>query len=230
MPEICKSSAPSYESTRGYSGNGDRGVSSFATFMIISPVCFFLGMLFSALPYDYPLLWTSDVTPNAYYDQLETHLRFIHASPPLISRMLHIAIGIGFFGLFIKLFKPSEANLLFDGASLVLYVVAVVVYISNIVKGLRIVTNGTYGADESDPSLVIGRVDSLKVLAASNTILALMLVGILVLQAGEWYAERKDHDETAKFEKEEEMKILASRGQRSLSLSHSAKSHSKKKQ
>lgn len=187
-------------------------------------------MLFAALPYDYPLLWTSDATPDAYYDQLETHLRFIHASPPLISRMLHIAIGIGFFGLFIKLFKPSEANLLFDGASLVLYVVAVVVYISNIVKGLRIVTNGTYGTDESDQSLAIGRIDSLKVLAASNTILALMLVGILVLQAGEWYAERKDHDETAKFQKEEEMKVLASRGQRSVSISHTTKSHLKKKQ
>ncbi|POS88219.1 hypothetical protein EPUL_000799 [Erysiphe pulchra] len=229
MPETSKNSPSSYELPRGYSGNGGRGVSSFATFMIISPVCFFLGILFSALPYDYPLLWTSDVTPDAYYDQLETHLKFIHASPPLISRMLHIAIGIGFFGLFIKLFKPSEANLLFDGASLVLYVVAVVVYISNIVKGLRIVTNGSYGADENDPNLAIGRVDSLKVLAASNTILALMLVGILVLQAGEWYAERKDHDETAKFVKDE-MKVLASKGQRSLSISHTTKSHSKKKQ
>ncbi|KAI6250358.1 Secretory component protein SHR3 [Erysiphe necator] len=230
MPEISKNTSSSYESPRGHGGSGVRGVSSFATFMIISSVCFFLGMLFSALPYDYPLLWTSDVTPDAYYDQLEMHLRFIHASPPLISRMLHIVIGIGFFGLFIKLFKPSEANLLFDGASLVLYVVGVIVYISNIVKGLRIVTNGSYGADEIDSSLAFGRVDSLKVLAASNTILALMLVGILVLQAGQWYAERKDHDETARFEREEEMKVLATRGQRTLSVSHTTKSHSKKKQ
>ena len=38
----------------------------------------------------------------------------------------------------------------------------------------------------------MGREDSLKVLSASNTILALVLVGVLVLQAGQWYAERKD--------------------------------------
>ena len=151
-----------------------------------------LGMLFSSFPYDYPLLWTSAVTPDAYYDFLENHLKFIHASPSIIPRILHIAITVGFIGFFIKLFKPSEANLLFDGTSLVLYVVGVVVYITNIVKGLRIVTLGMYGTPENgDPELAIGREDSLRVLAASNTILALVLVGVLVLQAGQWYAEEK---------------------------------------
>merc|ERR1712225_218418 len=103
---------------------GEGGSNSFATFMIIGPVCFFLGMLFSSFPYDYPLLWTTEATPAAYYDQLEIHLRFLHASPPIIARILHIAITVGFVGFFIKLFKPSEANLLFDGASLVLYLIA----------------------------------------------------------------------------------------------------------
>jgi len=134
-------------------------------------------MLFSSFPYDYPLLWTSAETPAAYYDQLETHLRFLHASPPIIPRILHIAVSVGFCGFFIKLFKPSEANLLFDGASLVLYVIGVVVYITNIVKGLRIVTLGIYGVPEGDTEIAIGREDSLRVLAASNTILALVLVG-----------------------------------------------------
>lgn len=209
-----------------------RGVSSFATSMIIGPICFFLGILFSALPYDYPLLWTSESAPEAYYDQLEIHQKFLYASPPLFSRILHIAIGIGFSGLFIKLFKPTDANLLFDGASLVLYVVGVIVYISNIVKGLRIVTDGTYGKldiGESNPEMIIGREDSLKILAASNAILALVLVGILVLQAGQWYAERKEHDDVARLE-EEEMKINASRGTRTPSISYSSRNGSKKKQ
>ena len=50
----------------------------------------------------------------------------------------------GLVGLIIKLYKPSESNMLFDGGSLVLYMVAVIVYIANIVKGLRIVNDGTY--------------------------------------------------------------------------------------
>lgn len=98
--------------------------------------------------------------------------------------------------------------MLFDGASLVLYMCGVTVYIANIVKGLRLVSDGRYGdyvadkiaAGELDESSagaggggqILGREDSLKVLSASNTILALVLVGVLALQAGQWYAERKD--------------------------------------
>ncbi|KAL3417804.1 secretory component protein [Phlyctema vagabunda] len=214
-----------YEKPRGQGGSG-----SFATFMIIGPTCFFLGMLFSSFPYDYPLLWTSVETPAAYYDQLETHLKFIHASPPIIPRILHIAISVGFCGFFIKLFKPSEANLLFDGASLVLYVVGVVVYITNIVKGLRIVTLNLYGVVGDEIGVEgIGREDSLRVLAASNTILALVLVGVLVLQAGQWYAERKEADEVAKFELQHEEKVAAKK-EKAGNGGHVTRSASKKKQ
>lgn len=89
--------------------------------------------------------------------------------------------------------------MLFDGASLVLYMCGITVYIANIVKGLRLASAGQYGNDlvssPEDKDQILGREDSLKVLAASNTILALVLVGILVLQAGQWYADRKDAQE-----------------------------------
>ncbi|KAI0195933.1 secretory component protein-like protein [Astrocystis sublimbata] len=193
-----------------------RGSTSFATFMIIAPVCFFLGMIFAEFPYDYPLLWTSDVIQPAYLDQLETHLKFMHQSPPLISRMLSIMISLGFLGFLIKLFKASESNILFDGASLVLYVIGVGVYIANIVKGLRFVSAGIWHAEDfpgnlpasaqdpqaADGRLILGREDSLKVMAASNTILALVLLGVLVLQAGQWYAERKDNEEYERLQRD----------------------------
>lgn len=174
-------------------------------------------------PYDYNVLWTTpsilvnDASSNPrepYLELLETHLKFLHASPPLISRILHIVIGTGLLGFLMKLYKPSEANMLFDGASLVLYMCGVTVYIANIVKGLRTVTAGAYGSQplaegetitgkavdgvEDD---YIGREDSLRVLAASNTILALVLIGVLVLQAGQWYAQRKEAEEIAQMDK-----------------------------
>jgi len=212
-----------YEKTKS-----QRGAGSFATFMIIGPVCFFLGILFSSFPYDFPILWTSAETPAEYFNFLEAHLKFMHASPPIIPRILHIAISIGFIGFFFKLFKPSEANLLFDGASLVLYVIGVVVYITNIVKGMRIITMGIYDVlPDGDNEVIIGKEDSLRVLAASNTILALVLIGVLVLQAGQWYAERKDFDEAEKFEKEQEEKV-ASKNQKNGG--HATRSASKKKQ
>lgn len=104
--------------------------------------------------------------------------------------------------------------MLFDGASLVLYMCGITVYIANIVKGLRLVTAGTYGPDQElvgevgqggavdvDSMDIVGREDSLRVLAASNTILALVLVGVLVLQAGEWYAQKKEEAEIAEMDR-----------------------------
>ena len=121
-------------------------------------------------------------------------------------------MGTGFLGFFVKLFKPSESNMLFDGASLVLYLIGVGIYVANIVKGMRTVSAGIWHADDftgrpvDGPltgEIILGREDSLKVMAASNTILALVLVGVLVLQAGQWYAERKDREEREKFARQE---------------------------
>ncbi|KAI1127686.1 secretory component protein-like protein [Nemania abortiva] len=223
-----------------------RGASSFATFLIIGPVCFFLGILFAEFPYDFPLLWTSDPIEPSYLDQLETHLKFVHQSPPLISRMLSIMIVTGFLGFFTKLFKASESNMLFDGASLVLYVIGVGVYIANIVKGLRFVSAGIWHApdfpgnlpasaqnpatQDADGRLILGREDSLKVMAASNTILALVLVGVLVLQAGQWYAERKDNEEYERVAHEAAEQEKSASGSTSSPTTAAEKRASKKKQ
>lgn len=188
---------------------------SFATFLILCPTSFFLGILFSQFPYDYPLLWTAAPTADSYLPFLETHLKHLHQAPPLIPRILHIVIGVGLLGFITKLYKPSESNMLFDGASLVLYMIGVIIYIANIVKGLRVVSSGDYGKELVEGEAVVrgmlggvegeqplGKEDSLKVLAASNTILALVLVGVLVLQAGQWYADSKEGQEIAEMRKE----------------------------
>ncbi|KAF3764791.1 Shr3 amino acid permease chaperone [Cryphonectria parasitica EP155] len=189
-----------------------RGSSSFATFLIVGPVCFFLGIIFAQFPYDYPLLWTSAPVAPTFFDQLETHLKFMHQSPPLIARLLHIMVAVGFLGFFIKLFRPSESNMLFDGASLVMYLIGVGVYVANIVKGLRAVSSDIWAEGRFEElhegpltgEIVLGREDSLKVMAASNTILALVLVGVLVLQGGQWYADRKELDDYELIEQQEE--------------------------
>lgn len=112
--------------------------------------------------------------------------------------------------------------MLFDGASLVLYMCGFVVYMANIVKGLRVVSGGKYDVELVEGEIAVGvkdtipgeakplgKDDSLKVLAASNTILALVLVGVLVLQAGQWYAERKQTQELEEMRKE---KTAANKG------------------
>jgi hypothetical protein len=171
-------------------------------------------MLFANLPYDYNVLWTSPPEGrDQYFDLLESHIKFIYASPAIVARILNIAIATGLLGFLIKLFKASQSNMLFDGASLVLYMAGITVYLTNIVKGFRVVTAGIYGDAEAaaaageklelqDGEDFISREDTLRVFAASNTILALVLVGVLVLQAGQWYAKRAEEKEIAQFEKE----------------------------
>jgi predicted membrane channel-forming protein YqfA (hemolysin III family) len=50
--------------------------------------------------------------------------------------MLHAVIGVGIFGHLVKLYKPNESNYLFDGASLVLYMIAVVLYGTSVTTGI----------------------------------------------------------------------------------------------
>lgn len=178
--------------------------------------CFFLGILFASLPYDYNVLWTAPPEGRTpYFNMLEEHIKFLYASPPIISRILNIVIGTGLLGFLIKLFKASQSNMLFDGASLVLYMAGITVYLTNIVKGFRVVTAGIYGDLEmaeaagekvelAEGEDFISREDTLRVYAASNTILALVLVGVLVLQAGQWYAKRAEEKELAEIQKQEE--------------------------
>jgi hypothetical protein len=180
---------------------------------VFAATCFFLGMLFASLPYDYNALWTVPVDREAYFTILEDHIKFMYASPPIISRILNLVIGTGLLGFLIKLFRPSEANMLFDGASLVLYMAGITVYLTNIVKGFRVVTAGIYGnvTPDMDDNAgdYISREDTLRVFAASNTILALVLVGVLVLQAGQWYAKRAEENELEEIERKEETKKTA---------------------
>ena len=167
-----------------------------------------------------------------FYDQLEQHIKLLHASPPIVIRVLQIVISVGFCGFFIKLFKPSEANLLFDGSSLILYIIGAIVFISNIIKGYRIVTNGVYTPPpemQFEGQVVLNREDSLKVLAASNTILALILVGVLILQAGLWYAERREQQEVAKFEEQEQKREVKAAAAGAKNGGHQTRSVSGKK-
>ncbi|KAL0638927.1 Protein csh3 [Maublancomyces gigas] len=170
---------------------------SFATFLIICPTCFFLGILFTNWSYDHHTLWNASPPSEAILRAIESHYSLLSSSPPIIVRVLHIIIAVGLLGFITKLYKPSESNMLFDGASLVMYMIGLIMYGTNVIRGLRVVESGEYGTE-------VSRVDTLRVMAASQVILALVLVGVLVLQSGQWYAERKESEEVKKMEAQEE--------------------------
>jgi len=167
------------------------GASSFATYLIVCPTSFLLGILYNNWAYDFPLLWTSQILTPETISAIETHYQTLYNAPPLISRVMHGIIVLALASFVVKLYKPSESNALFDGASLVLFMVAVIVYGSNTIRGMQIINAGTYGEE-------VPQIPSLQVVAASNTIMALVLIGVLLLQSGQWYAEKKEKEELDK--------------------------------
>ena len=130
--------------------------------------------------------------------------------------------------LFFSFFLFPRTNAHDPTQNVITVYIGVGVYVANIVKGLRMVSADYWDSDEFRAAarardeaassgadlageVVLGRADSLKVLSASNTILALVLVGILVLQAGQWYAERKDSEEADKVDRAEKEKEKSSK-------------------
>jgi ER membrane protein SH3 len=59
-------------------------------------------------------------------------------APRIIGVMLHAVIGVGVMGHLVKLYKANESNYLFDGASLVLYMVSVVLYGTSVRTGILV--------------------------------------------------------------------------------------------
>ncbi|KAF8444241.1 ER membrane protein SH3-domain-containing protein [Kalaharituber pfeilii] len=149
-------------------------------------------------PLRLPTLWTTVPAPEPVLLAIESHYRHLSLSP-LVPRLLNFFIILGLSGFLSKLifFSPRESNYLFDGASLILYLIALIMYGTNVIQGIKIIETGNYGTE-------VPREETLRVLGATQTMMALVLLGVLVLQAGQWYAESKEVEEEGRIRKEEE--------------------------
>jgi ER membrane protein SH3 len=74
-------------------------------------------------------------------------------SPRIINSILHAVIGVGICGHLVKLYKPNESNYLFDGASLVLFMIAIILYGTSVMTGTILICGRTNRKDY-DPLLL----------------------------------------------------------------------------
>ncbi|ORY77391.1 ER membrane protein SH3-domain-containing protein [Protomyces lactucae-debilis] len=161
--------------------------------VILSTTMFCLGCLLMNWTVDHKTLWESGPTPAAF-DAAEHHYRSLYQVPHVVKHTLHTIIGVGILAHVVKMHKGNQSNTLFDGGSLVLTMIAVMLYVSNLVKGIEALALQAYED--------LTREDSIRVIAASNVILGLVLFGVLVLQIGQGYAEQVAEREQLEFEKE----------------------------
>ncbi|OLL22885.1 Secretory component protein psh3 [Neolecta irregularis DAH-3] len=179
--------------------------SGFGSYLVVCPASFFLGILFTNWSADHSTLWQNPVPEAALAAAAEEHYSLLAAIPRVMQYILHSVILIGLSGHIIKLHKGNDSNWLFDGASLVLYMISLVIYGKTLVFGLL--------HSQYDLSLYIAfwdvsnreyqdlpRSDTLRVIAATHLIMAVVLMGVLLLQGGQYYAQKAAEKELIEME------------------------------
>ncbi|CAL1714864.1 unnamed protein product [Somion occarium] len=158
---------------------------------VLATTCFSLGILFICFTVDYRILFIP-LTDEAVRDGFEFYTTFFN-SPPAIKALLHGVMGVGIIGLVGKIHKWDESAMFFDGSSLAAFVFAIAVYLSVGVPASRTIATPVEGVDTRED-----QVEALRILSAGNVIIIVMLIGILVLQAGEEYVRRVEAKELAR--------------------------------
>ncbi|PWY99037.1 hypothetical protein BCV70DRAFT_201261 [Testicularia cyperi] len=165
------------------------------TGLIIGSTSFLLGTLAMHWTADHLMLWQNPVT----YDSVVTAYTYYQDTmvdmTPLFRKTLH---GVGTLAALLLISKAlggRESNWLFDGASLFLFGAAGLVYYHKVVPSLA-----TLPPKPPSPGATI--VDSrdavfapLREIASSHTVLAVALVGVILLQSGQYYSERLEERE-----------------------------------
>ncbi|RPD64322.1 hypothetical protein L226DRAFT_533613 [Lentinus tigrinus ALCF2SS1-7] len=150
---------------------------------VLVSVSFFLGVLLICLNVDYRILFTP-LTDSVVRDGYEFYTTFYNA-PPAIKALLHAVVLLGLVGLLGKMHKWDDSAIFFDGSSLAAYIFALAVYMTVGIPACRTVADPVPDVDtERD------RVEALRILSAGNTIIILLLGGVLALQAGEQWSRR----------------------------------------
>ncbi|KAB5594465.1 ER membrane protein SH3 [Ceratobasidium theobromae] len=171
---------------------------------VLGSVSFFLGILFICFNVDHKVLYAAPLTDKIVDDGFEFYTTFFNA-PGAVKGLLHAMMGLGILSLISKLHNWDESALFFDGSSLGAFVCGVILYASVVVPALRIIVTPL----ESDTRQE--RIESLRILAAANTLIIICLVAVLVMQAGQEYAQRYEAREMLKL-KEQERKAAEAAG------------------
>ncbi|CEH13615.1 Shr3 amino acid permease chaperone [Ceraceosorus bombacis] len=194
----------------------------FRTGFVLSAVAFQFGVIYMASIYDFPLLYGSSLSSTEGLeaaDRAEFFYLGLFKAPAAVPALLHGMIGLGIVGLLAKLHRWTEIAKWFDGAAIVLYVGALSMYLTVSMPTIRLLADpnneallarsslatqrstlaARAEAGQLDATLVPSgpltaseRVDALRIIGATNTIIIVLLAGVLLMQGTEWWLERAE--------------------------------------
>lgn len=163
---------------------------SFSTGLVLCATSFSLGAIYSNWAYDYWTLWSKDPTPEAFDNSL-LHYQTWAKMPTFLHHVHHFIMFLGLCGLFAKLYRPSESNTLFDGGSLFLFVIAIGFYLTNLRTGAEAALSRVWGD--------VDEMTGINVIASSQVFIVLILLGVIGLQIGQYWAEAEEERLAADF-------------------------------
>ncbi|KAJ3546758.1 hypothetical protein NM688_g5479 [Phlebia brevispora] len=176
--------------------------------IVVSATSFLLGLLFTHWIADSLTLWKSPSTnsdPRLWI--AATYYSILTRMPPMLA-YIYVAVAVlGGLTLLWSLGDGRAGNLMFDGGSLLLYSSAVAMYLYSVLPNLfenfsalplPFVRAEPTAPPSTSPSVppfpTTLRTPTLE-LASSHLVCSVALTGVLLLQAGRWWAEQKDVDD-----------------------------------
>ncbi|WRT65387.1 uncharacterized protein IL334_002330 [Kwoniella shivajii] len=161
------------------------------TFVTMS-TCFLLGTTFTHWIADHDVLWRSPVTPDALATSIK-YYSFLSNAPSGLG-WVYIAVGIVALlsagGRAMKGYQGQSGEILFDG---VLWSAIAYTQIYDVYPTIKLIPSHlpqSLTDHKAYPELV----SAVRDLATNNIMTAVMLTGIMLLQAGRWYSKRSAND------------------------------------
>jgi len=155
-----------------------------------------LGVLLACFTVDYRVLF-EPLTEEIVQDGFQYYKTFYNA-PLGIKALLHGLIAVGVIAIIAKIHRWDESAMFFDGGSLAAFVFATTMYITVTIPSIRTVVTPVEGVDTRED-----QIEALRVLSAGNTLIIVLLGGVLALQGGQEWARRLEMREVGKIEAKE---------------------------
>ncbi|KIJ16730.1 hypothetical protein PAXINDRAFT_175965 [Paxillus involutus ATCC 200175] len=166
--------------------------------VVVCVTSFLLGSLFTHWIADSLTLWKSPVTDEHLWTAA-LYYSILTKGPVQILYFLSAVVVLGGTTIFWS-FRDGEAgNLMFDGGSIFLYSTTVIMYMFSVIPNLfdKFSSVPLHQAKDVFPRAL--RSPTLE-LASNHLICSVALTGVLILQAGRWWAELSDGDDEGYLE------------------------------
>ncbi|KAH7107346.1 ER membrane protein SH3-domain-containing protein [Auriculariales sp. MPI-PUGE-AT-0066] len=168
--------------------------------LIVSTISFMLGALFTHWMADSLTLWKSPLTDSSVRAAVSYYaiLTGPHSFPLPMLGFLWAVIGLGAAALAASAWRGEAFNVMFDGASIFLFLMGAYVYFNDVLPDLWFLASHhsvLKGSKDVPTILVKPTVD----IASRHLVCCVLLTGIIVLQAARLWAENEQDAEDAEI-------------------------------